>query len=332
MSSDTMLTDLQAREIQEQLFATYRQQTNRHVPVHLPRKDFWEMVKRLLTTLDVQIHNMIRKHGADLRVQNEQKRQANVRHIASELARRRLVAMMQHAASQSLRMATSATDNATVLPPLDWQKTDGAERQLYTAIQTEMDRFKKTIGWQEMQDGLRGEMDFAAQTHKPGTMQLGDFTEKPITNQAPPDLVFEDQRPEPVDTIDIDEEDRIAALEWDSMEQVPMPERDEEDLTPPAPLPQAPSSEGRHGAAMELAPSATSVITDDWMDDTPPKEEEKVVKTTPLIRIRILTSFDEAIATADGSELMLQAGDVHNLETGMAQWLIDSGAAEAAPL
>jgi hypothetical protein len=29
---------------------------------------------------------------------------------------------------------------------------------------------------------------------------------------------------------------------------------------------------------------------------------------------------------------MLQAGDVHNLETGMAQWLIDSGAAEAAPL
>ena len=331
MSSDPVLTDLQAREIQEQLFATYRQQTNRQVPVHLPRKDFWVMVKRLLTTLDVQIHNMIRQHGADLRVQNEQKRQANVRHIASELARRRLVAMMQHAASQSLRMATSVTDNATVLPPLDWQKTDVNERQLYSAIQTEMDRFKKSIGWQEMQDGLRGEMEFATPTHKPGTMQLGDFTEKPITNQPPPDLVFEDQRPEPVDTMDIDEEDRIAALEWDSMEPVPMPEHSEEPMSPPAPLPQAPSSEGRHGAAMELAPSATSAITDDWMDDSP-KEEEKAVETNPLIRIRILTSFDEAIATADGSELMLQAGDVHNLETGMAQWLIDSGAAEAAPL
>jgi len=326
-----MLTDLQAREIQEQLFATYRQQTNRQVPVHLPRKDFWEMVKRLLTTLDVQIHNMIRQHGADLRVQNEQKRQANVRHIASELARRRLVAMMQHAASQSLRMATSVTDNATALPPLDWQKTDGAERQLYTAIQTEMDRFKKTIGWQEMQDGLRGEMDFAAPTHKLGTMQLGDFTEKPITDQPPPDLVFEDEKPEPVDTIDIDEEDRIAALEWDSMEPVPIPEQTDEVSEPQAPLPQAPSSEGRHGAAMELAPSATSAITDDWMDETP-KEEEKELEATPLIRIRILTSFDEAIATADGSELMLQAGDVHSLETGMAQWLIDSGAAEAAPL
>ena len=117
MSNDNLLTPEQAREIQEQLFATYRHQRNRHVPVHLPRQDFWEMVKRLLTTLDLEIHNMIRKHGADLRVQNEQKRQANVRHVASELARRRMVAMMQHAASQSLRMATSVSDTATPLPP-----------------------------------------------------------------------------------------------------------------------------------------------------------------------------------------------------------------------
>ena len=144
-------------------------------------------------------------------------------------------------------------------------------------------------------------------------------------------MIFEDEQPDPIDTIDIDEEDRIAALEWDSMEPVPIPEQSEEVVPSPEPLPQAPSSEGRHGAAMELAPSATSAITDDWMDDAP-KETEKEVETTPLIRIRILTSFDEAIATADGSELMLQAGDVHNLETGMAQWLIDSGAAEAAPL
>jgi hypothetical protein len=162
MSSDNLLTPEQAREIQEQLFATYRQQSNRHVPVHLPRKDFWEMVKRLLTTLDLEIHRMIRKHGADLRVQNEQKRQANVRHIASELARRRLVAMMQHVASQSLRMATSPTDVATPLPPLDWQKTDAAERALVQCdSEQKWIRFKMTIGWQEMQDGLRGEMEFA---------------------------------------------------------------------------------------------------------------------------------------------------------------------------
>ena len=327
MSNDNLLTPEQAREIQEQLFATYRQQTNRHVPVHLPRKDFWEMVKRLLTTLDLEIHSMIRKHGADLRVQNEQKRQANVRHIASELARRRMVAMMQHAASQSLRMATSVSDVATPLPPMDWQKADAAERALYNAIEKEMDKFKMTIGWREMQDGLRGEMEFIEPTHKPGTMQLDDFTEEALTDRAPPALVFEDERPEPMDTFDVDEEDRIAALEWDALEATQDPsEHVAEEPDPPVEAPPQ-TKEGRHGAAMELAPSSTSTIDDDWMNDGEPAAE-----STPKIRIRILQSFDEPIATADGSELMLQIGDVHNLDEAMANWLIESGTAEAAPL
>ena len=326
MSNDNLLTPEQAREIQEQLFATYRQQTNRHVPVHLPRKDFWEMVKRLLTTLDLEIHGMIRKHGADLRVQNEQKRQANVRHIASELARRRMVAMMQHAASQSLRMATSVSDVATPLPPMDWQKADAAERALYNAIEKEMDKFKMTIGWREMQDGLRGEMEFIEPTHKPGTMQLDDFTEEALTDRAPPALVFEDEKPEPMDAFDVDEEDRIAALEWDAYEVAQDPS--EHVVEEPAPPVEAPpqTKEGRHGAAMELAPSSKSAIDDDWM------EEEPAVESGPKIRIRIIQSFDEPIATADGSELMLQIGDVHNLDETMANWLIESGTAEAAPL
>ena len=328
MSNNTLLTPDQAREIQEQLFATYRQQTNRHVPVHLPRKDFWEMVKRLLTTLDLQIHDMIRKHGADLRVQNEQKRQANVRHIASELARRRMVAMMQHASSQSLRMATSVSDVATPLPPIDWQKADAAERALYNAIEKEMDKFKMTIGWREMQDGLRGEMEFVEPTHKPGTMQLDDFTEEALTDRAPPALVFEDEKPEPLDTFDVDEEDRIAALEWDAYEAAQDPsEHVSEEQSMPIPEAPAPSKEGRHGAAMELAPSTKSAISDDWMN-----EDEPVVEDVAKVRIRILQSFDDPIATADGSELLLHVGDVHNLDETMANWLIESGAAEAAPL
>ena len=328
MSNNNLLTPEQAREIQEQLFATYRQQTNRHVPVHLPRKDFWEMVKRLLTTLDLQIHDMIRKHGADLRVQNEQKRQANVRHIASELARRRMVAMMQHASSQSLRMATSVSDVATPLPPIDWQKADAAERALYNAIEKEMDKFKMTIGWREMQDGLRGEMEFVEPTHKPGTMQLDDFTEEALTDRAPPALVFEDEKPEPLDTFDVDEEDRIAALEWDAYEAAQDPsEHVPEEQSMPIPEAPAPSKDGRHSAAMELAPSTKSAISDDWMN-----EDEPVVEDVAKVRIRILQSFDDPIATADGSELLLHVGDVHNLDETMANWLIESGAAEAAPL
>jgi len=242
------------------------------------------------------------------------------------LARRRMVAMMQHAASQSLRMATSVSDVATPLPPMDWQKADAAERALYNAIEKEMDKFKMTIGWREMQDGLRGEMEFIEPTHKPGTMQLDDFTEEALTDRAPPALVFEDEEPEPMDAFDVDEEDRIAALEWDAYEVAQDPS--EHAIEEPAPPVEAPpqTKEGRHGAAMELAPSSKSAIDDDWM------EEEPAVESGPKIRIRIIQSFDEPIATADGSELMLQIGDVHNLDETMANWLIESGTAEAAPL
>jgi len=177
-----------------------------------------------------------------------------------------------------------------------------------------------------MQDGLRGEMEFIEPTYKPGTMQLDDFTEEALTDRAPPALVFEDEKPEPMDAFDVDEEDRIAALEWDAYEVAQDPS--EHVVEEPAPPVEAPpqTKEGRHGAAMELAPSSKSAIDDDWM------EEEPVVESTPKIRIRIIQSFDEPIATADGSELMLQIGDVHNLDETMANWLIESGTAEAAPL
>ena len=130
-----------------------------------------------------------------------------------------------------------------------------------------------------------------------------------------------------MDTFDVDEEDRIAALEWDALEATQDPS--EHVVEEPGPPVEAPpqTKEGRHGAAMELAPSSTSTIDDDWMS-----EDEPAVEATPKIRIRILQSFDEPIATADGSELMLQIGDVHNLDETMANWLIESGTAEAAPL
>ena len=178
-----------------------------------------------------------------------------------------------------------------------------------------------------MQDGLRGEMDFVEPIHKPGTMQLDDFTEEALTDRAPPALVFEDDKPEPMDTFDEDEEDRIAALEWDAYEAAQDPSEHEDEQSSSQPSVEAPSQteEGRHGAAMELAPSSKSAIDDDWMN-----EEE--VEASPKIRIRILESFDEPIATTDGSELILKAGDVHNLDETMANWLIESGTAEAAPL
>ncbi|MEC8106806.1 MAG: hypothetical protein VX115_03600, partial [Candidatus Thermoplasmatota archaeon] len=120
----------------------------------------------------------------------------------------------------------------------------------------------------------------------------------------------------------------IAALEWDAYEAAQDPsEHEPEEPAMPLPEAPAPSKEGRHGAAMELAPSSKPAISDDWMN-----EDESAIEEVPKVRIRILQSFDDPIATADGSELVLHIGDVHNLDETMAKWLIESGAAEAAPL
>ena len=174
MTSARDLDSAQAQEIEEQLFTTHRQQLPRHVPIPLPRQDFWEMVRALLSTLDVDIQEMVRKGSTDMRLQNLQKRQTNIRRIASELARKRMVAMMQHVASQALRSGVNPS-MAQELPSLDWQRHDPAEKAFYHALQLNVDRFKKEIDWQGMQQGLLGELRAPPRTHAPGTMQLDAF-------------------------------------------------------------------------------------------------------------------------------------------------------------
>jgi hypothetical protein len=69
------------------------------------------------------------------------------------------------------------------------------------------------------------------------------------------------------------------------------------------------------------------------MDPEPEKAVEEVKDVEEeLIRIRVLMSSPEPIATKDGEELMLEEGDVQFVDSETASWLIESGVAEAAPL
>ena len=103
MAERTFLNPAQAKEIEEQLFSTLRQQVGRSVPMPLPSQDFWSKVAQLLDTVEMEIHDVYRNVGPSMKMQTIQKRQANIRRTASELARKRLVAMMQHSASMALR-------------------------------------------------------------------------------------------------------------------------------------------------------------------------------------------------------------------------------------
>ena len=339
MTEDRYLDSGQAREIEEELFATRRQQSSRHVPVPLPRQDFWEMVGKLLSDIEMDIQHMMMNGMTGIRLQNLQKRQANVRRIASELARKRLVSMMQHVASQSLRIAAQP-GMVQDLPPLDWQRHDPAEKAFYHGLQIQMDRFKKDIDWNSMQKGELNENLIERVKHSPGTMQLDSFVEqnKNLTGNPPPDLVFEDNETEREIIEELDEEDRFLGEQWPDMEDYITEEV--ADIIPINPLPSTEneqSSNNKHSAAMELAPSKNpgSNIVLDALDDAkqPAAEEKSEPKADEkLIRIRVIESFPEPVMVGSGEEILLERDDVHFLDQETADWLVESGVAEVESL
>ena len=336
MAEDGFLDKAQAREIEEELFATRRQQASRHMPVPLPRQNFWEMVGRLLAGIDAEIQDMIMNGTTGLRLQNAQKRQANIRRIASELSRKRLVTMMQYLASQSLRTDSQLGTNQD-LPPMDWARHDPAEKAFYTGIVTQMDRFKKLIDWDSMQKGILAEGMTERKKHSRGTMQLDSFIENPagLTGQSPPELIIDDEEPE-IELVDsqYDEEDRIYSEEWPDIDEYVKSGLDtpSEDAKPEQKS--AEKSADKHMAAMELAPSKkqTKLITEETpdlsasevSDETPPPEKTEQA----MVRIRIVQSLPEPIVLGDGVEIMLEEDDIHFIEKDTADWLVESGVAE----
>ena len=336
MAEDGFLDKAQAREIEEELFATRRQQASRHMPVPLPRQNFWEMVGRLLAGIDAEIQDMIMNGTTGLRLQNAQKRQANIRRIASELSRKRLVTMMQYLASQSLRTDSQLGTNQD-LPPMDWARHDPAEKAFYTGIVTQMDRFKKLIDWDSMQKGILAEGMTERKKHSRGTMQLDSFIENPagLTGQSPPELIIDDEEPE-IELVDsqYDEEDRIYSEEWPDIDEYVKSGLDtpSEDAKPEQKS--AEKSADKHMAAMELAPSKkqTKLITEETpdlsasevSDETPPAEKTEQA----MVRIRIVQSLPEPIVLGDGVEIMLEEDDIHFIDKDTADWLVESGVAE----
>ena len=335
MAEERFLDKALARAIEEELFATRRLQASRHMPVPLPRQNFWEMVGKLLAGIDAEIQDMLMNGITGLRLQNAQKRQANIRRIASELSRKRLVTMMQYLASQSLR-TDSHQGTSQDLPPMDWARHDPAEKAFYTGIVTQMDRFKKLIDWESMQKGILGEGIMERKKHSRGTMQLDSFIENPagLTGQSPPELVIEDDEPD-IEVVDsqYDEEDRIYSEEWPDIDGYVKSGLDIPAGGTAKPIDKSPQHVEKHMAAMELAPSKKQSVK---LSELPP--EESVEKDTEMqtdnymVRIRILQSLPEPVVLGDGLEVSLEEDDIHFIDQDTADWLVESGVAEVENL
>lgn len=332
MAERTFLNPSQAKEVEEQLFSTLRQQVGRSVPMPLPRNDFWDKVGQLLDTIEMEIHDIYRNVGPSLKLQTMQKRQANIRRTASELARKRVVAMVQHSASMALR--TEGGTQGQDLANLDWSRHDPAEREFYTNATELLNKFKQSINWNGMQLGLAVEELSQSLTLAAGTTQLDSFVEDNggLTGQGPPTIALEDKS-EPLPELEIDEEEILAKTDE-------FPE-----LAGTQPISETPaavtSEKTNHAAAMELAPSKKKeeMDFDAWAEAdaaaASEPEEVEVVDTeiidNDLLRIRVLQTLDEPIITVDG-EISLGAGDVLFLDQMTANYLVDSGVAEIASL
>lgn len=331
MAERTFLNPAQAKEIEEQLFSTLRQQVGRSVPLPLPSQDFWTKVAQLLDTVEMEIHDVYRNVGPSMKMQTIQKRQANIRRTASELARKRLVAMMQHSASMALR--TEGGSQGQDLANLDWSRHDPSERDFYANATEQLNRFKQSVNWNAMQKGLASEGLGKEVTLEAGTTQLDSFVPGSggLTGQGPPPIALEDKSA-PLPDVEIDEEEILAKADaYPELQGVqPLEES----------APRADGSEtSTHAAAMELAPSKKKeeMDFDAWasaeaiVDDAPEIVEDDSTDKEQMLRIRVLQSMEDPIITVDG-EITLGAGDVLFLDQMTANYLVDSGVAEIAAL
>jgi hypothetical protein len=332
MAERTFLNPSQAKEVEEQLFSTLRQQVGRSVPMPLPRQDFWVKVGQLLDTVEMEVHEIYRTVGPSLKMQTVQKKQANIRRTASELARKRLVAMMQHSASAALR--TEGGSQGQELASLDWSRHDPSEREFYSNATEQLNRFKQAVNWSAMQMGIASEELSPNFTLAAGTTQLDSFVPESggLTGQGPPTIALEENS-KPLPDMEFDEEDNLARADaFPELEGVqPIEER---------PVATAMEEGSNHAAAMDLAPSKKSEMMDfdAWADaeasvEAPSEAVEEIIEPEQgqLMRIRVLQSMDDPIITADG-EIELGAGDILFLDEATANYLVDSGVAESAAL
>ena len=296
----------------------------------LPRSDFWEKIGQLLDTVEMEIHDVYKNIGPSLKMQTMQKRQANIRRTASELARKRMVAMMQHSASMALR--TEGGGQGQDLASLDWTRHDPAEREFYTNATEQLNKFKQTVNWNGMQMGIAAEELLEEIRMAAGTTQLDSFVPESggLTGQGPPTIALEDDS-KPLPDSESDEEDLLAKAD-EFPELVGAQPISEPTITE--------SVEGEnHAAAMELAPSKKKeeMDFDAWAEADAESEPPVVVEDDiepvqgELLRIRVIQSLDEPIITIDG-EITLGAGDVLFLDETTANYLVDSGVAEIATL
>ena len=282
-----------AKQIEEELHAVLRRQINRSGPVPLPRKDFWKKISELCNFLEVEVNRLGKAEGWSLRTQAAAKRQSNIRRAASELARKRLVSMLEHSTTNLFNANPFPGDGIIKfqgIESMDWGKHDSNERAFYLQVEDLIRKFKAEINWEKIQFGVLGNFDNKNLKVPVGTTQLDDFIDEEFTKDGAPELFFVETETEQEIMDDFeDDEERIANAE-----------------------------------------NFTESLMEQPIQNVNEEIENSKIKS--ILRIRIIKEDEEPFLDPEGKELILTIGDIHQLDEAFANMLIDLGFAELAEL
>ena len=285
----------EAKEIEDELYTTLRNQVSRNSPIKLPRPNFWNNLKTLCEYVEAEVNSLGQKEGWSPRSQAASRRLANIRRAVAELSQQRLVALLRHASASQLKIANNSGNSS--IESIDWVKHDPSERIFYHSLITSLESFKNNVEWNIIQHGV-GDLKIPDKVPK-GTQQLDEFVEdEAIVDGGTPVLNFIEEDSEIVEE-ELDEEDRIARLEIESY-----PESINVDIK------------------KDDSSNSETTVSNDNSENTSDEQ---------MMRIRIIK--DEGVMMDDkGNDLEIKSGDIHQLSLMFAQLLIESGIAEDATL
>jgi len=217
------LTSVELDRIEKAIFEVARQQRSKQIPVKLPFPDFWSLVVKLVIHLEQEVDQMRREGIGSARLSTATRRISNIRTQLRNLANLRLNALTNNAVIESLledRGKTGRKSGVTI----DWSKMDAKERSFHSEISLSVERFRRLSSWNVLM-GVEDSEDISV--GEPSLSRFNDGEDQdglaPLPSPSP-------KRSNDWDDPEIDEEDRIRAIDAGYIDSPPAPTPSETDV------------------------------------------------------------------------------------------------------
>ena len=286
------LTPGELDRVEKAIFEVARQQRGKLVPVPLPFPDYWSRVVELIINLEQEVDDMRREGVGSARLSTGTRRLSNIRTQLRNLANLRLSALTSDAVLDSL-LGRKKDGSINTGGSIDWSKMDVNERVFHTEVSNAVDKFRRVSSWNLLMgvEEVVGEQSV-------GVPELVDFDRADSGDLAP--------MPGPTATIpvdwddpDMDEEDRIRAIDAGYHE------------APPAPTPVAPKA---NSVRVRIIQNSDDPVIDEE------GREVRIITLEDIIDVIDEEAEEDLMALAGVSDASIRTSVLETFQ-GRAPWL-----------